>query len=126
MSAVVSDVASQFTAQTGNFVVAGFSFGAAIAWMDLVRFIIAQVVSVPKNGGVYYLLTAIFTTLLSIVVFSLCSVFTGLAGTFMLLLLARVVMGMAEGPFLPVCLSIINEQSSPSRRGVNIGLVQTF
>jgi len=26
-------------------------------------------VSVPKNGGVYYLLTAIFTTLLSIVVF---------------------------------------------------------
>jgi predicted MFS family arabinose efflux permease len=64
--------------------------------------------------------------LLSIVVFSLCSVFTGLAGTFMLLLLARVVMGMAEGPFLPVCLSIINEQSSPSRRGVNIGLVQTL
>lgn len=69
MSAVVSDVASQFTAQTGNFVVAGFSFGAAIAWMDLVRFVIAQVVSVPKNGGTYYLLTAIFTTLLSIVVF---------------------------------------------------------
>ena len=32
-------------------------------------FIIAQVVSVPKNGGVYYLMTAIFTTLLSIVVF---------------------------------------------------------
>jgi len=64
--------------------------------------------------------------LLSIVVFSLCSVFTGLAGTFMLLLLARVVMGLAEGPFLPVCLSIINEQSSPKRRGVNIGLVQTL
>ena len=69
MSALVSDVASQFTTQTGNFVVAGFSFGAAIAWMDLVRYIIAQVVSVPKNGGTYYLLTAIFTTLLSIVVF---------------------------------------------------------
>jgi len=69
MSALVSDVASQFTSQTGNFVVAGFSFGAAIAWMDLVRYIIAQVVSVPKNGGTYYLLTAIFTTLLSIVVF---------------------------------------------------------
>jgi len=69
MSALVSDVASQFTSQTGNFVVAGFSFGAAIAWMDLVRYIIAQVVSVPKNGGTYYLLTAIFTTLLSILVF---------------------------------------------------------
>ena len=69
MSAVISDVASQFTTQSGNFVVAGFSFGAAIAWMDLVRWVIAQVVSVPKNGGTYYLLTAIFTTLLSIVVF---------------------------------------------------------
>jgi hypothetical protein len=69
MASLASDVASQFTAQTGNYVVAGFSFGAAVAWMDLVRYIIAQVVSVPKNGGTYYLLTAIFTTLLSIVVF---------------------------------------------------------
>ena len=71
MSALVSDVAQQFTSQSGNFVVAGFSFGAAIAWMDLVRYVIAQLVSVPKNGGAYYLLTAIFTTLLSIVVFLL-------------------------------------------------------
>jgi uncharacterized membrane protein required for colicin V production len=69
MSAVLSDITSQFTSQAGNFVVAGFSFGAAIAWMDLVRYVIAQLVSVPKNGGTYYLLTAIFTTLLSIVVF---------------------------------------------------------
>ena len=71
MSALVSDVASQFTSQSGNFVVAGFSFGAAIAWMDLVRYVIAQLVSVPKNGGIYYLLTAIFTTLLSVLVFLL-------------------------------------------------------
>ena len=69
MSAIISDVTQQFTSQSGNFVVAGFSFGAAIAWMDLVRFVIAQVVSVPKNGAAYYLLTAIFTTLLSILVF---------------------------------------------------------
>lgn len=69
MSGVVSDVAAQFTTQTGNFVVAGFSFGAAIAWMDVIRYVIAQVVSVPKNGGTYYLLSAIFTTLLSIIVF---------------------------------------------------------
>jgi len=64
--------------------------------------------------------------LLSIVVFSLCSVFSGMATGFMMLLLARVLMGAAEGPFLPVCLSIINEESSPNRRGVNIGLVQTL
>jgi len=67
----IAQVASEFTSQSGNFIVAGFSFGAAIAWMDLVRYVIAQVVSVPKNGGSYYLLSAVFTTLLAIVVFLL-------------------------------------------------------
>jgi hypothetical protein len=65
----VSQIASEFTTQSSQFIVAGFAFGAAIAWMDLIRFVIAQIVSVPKNGGTYYLLSAIFTTLLSIVVF---------------------------------------------------------
>lgn len=65
----LSQVASEFTSQSANFVVAGFSFGAAIAWMDLIRYIIAQVVSVPKNGGSYYLMSAIFTSLLAFLVF---------------------------------------------------------
>jgi uncharacterized membrane protein required for colicin V production len=65
----VAQVTSELTSQSANFVVAGFSFGAAIAWMDFVRYVIAQIVSVPKNGGSYYLLSAIFTTLLAIVVF---------------------------------------------------------
>jgi len=65
----VAQITSELTSQSANFVVAGFSFGAAIAWMDFVRYVIAQVVSVPKNGGSYYLLSAVFTTLLAIVVF---------------------------------------------------------
>ena len=73
----IAQVASEFTSQSANFVVAGFSFGAAIAWMDLVRYVIAQVVSVPKNGGSYYLLSAVFTTLLAIVVFLLMNKFLG-------------------------------------------------
>jgi MFS family permease len=64
--------------------------------------------------------------LVSVVVFSLCSALSGIAGTFMLLLLARVVMGFAEGPFLPICFSIMNVESSPKRRGVNAGLMQNF
>ena len=64
--------------------------------------------------------------LASVIVFSLCSAFSGLAGTFMLLLLARVVMGFAEGPFLPICFSVMNVESSPKRRGVNAGLMQNF
>jgi hypothetical protein len=65
----VMDFASQVESQSLNAVVAGFAFASAIAWMDVVRFIIAQVVQVNKNGGSYYILSALFTTLLSILVF---------------------------------------------------------
>ena len=64
--------------------------------------------------------------LVSVIVFSLCSALSGIAATFMMLLLARVVMGFAEGPFLPICFSIMNVVSSPKRRGVNAGLMQNF
>src|SRR5690606_5772511 len=62
--------------------------------------------------------------LLSIIVFSLCSAVSGLATSFGFLLAARVIMGIAEGPFLPVCLSIMNVESSPHRRGLNAGIMQ--
>ncbi len=66
-------VGSQLESQSLNAVVAGFSFASAIAWMDLVRWIISQVVKMPKNGGAYFALTAIITTLLSIVVYMVLS-----------------------------------------------------
>jgi MFS family permease len=62
--------------------------------------------------------------LLSIIVFSACSAVSGLATSFAFLLVARVVMGIAEGPFLPICLSIMNVESSPHRRGLNAGIMQ--
>lgn len=62
--------------------------------------------------------------LVSILVFSVCSVLSGLATTFVFLLAARVIMGIAEGPFLPVCLSIMNVESTPHRRGLNAGIMQ--
>ena len=64
--------------------------------------------------------------IISTIIFSLCSALSGFAGTFLMLLLARVVMGAAEGPFLPICFSIMNTESSPKRRGVNAGLMQNF
>ncbi len=64
--------------------------------------------------------------LVSILVFSICSALSGLAGSFIALLLTRVVMGFAEGPFMPICLSIMNVESTPQRRGVNAGLLQNF
>lgn len=69
MAGVIGSVALQLEAQSLNSIVAGFSFAAAVAWMDAVRYLISQVVQVSKNGGQYYILSALFTTLLSILVY---------------------------------------------------------
>jgi hypothetical protein len=69
MAGVIGSVGLQLEAQSLNSIVAGFSFAAAVAWMDAVRYMISQVVQVSKNGGQYYVLSAIFTTLLSILVY---------------------------------------------------------
>jgi predicted MFS family arabinose efflux permease len=60
------------------------------------------------------------------VIFSFCSVLSGLAATFGTLLASRIVMGAVEGPFLPICLAIIAAASAQSRRGLNVGIVQNF
>ncbi|WP_233859294.1 MFS transporter [Paraburkholderia sp. HD33-4] len=60
----------------------------------------------------------------AVIVFSLCSISSGLAGTFAVLLLARALMGLAEGPVLPVSQSLMAFASSESRRGFNMGFIQ--
>lgn len=65
----VNLVTQELETQSLNAIVAGFSFAAAMSWMDLVRWVIQQLIKVPKNGGAQYTLTAILTTLLSIVVY---------------------------------------------------------
>ena len=65
----VTLISQELESQSLNAVVAGFSFAAASSWMDLVRWLVNQVVKVSKNGGMNYTLTALFTTLLSIVVY---------------------------------------------------------
>ena len=66
-------VTQELETQSLNAIVAGFSFAAAMSWMDLVRWVIQQVIKVPKNGGTQYTLTAILTTLLSIAVYMVIS-----------------------------------------------------
>ncbi|MBT6183814.1 MAG: hypothetical protein HOI07_03560 [Betaproteobacteria bacterium] len=66
-------ISRELEAQSLNAVVAGFSFAAALSWMDLVRWSIHQVIKVQKNGGLNYALTALFTTLLSVVVYMVVS-----------------------------------------------------
>jgi MFS transporter, ACS family, hexuronate transporter len=61
-----------------------------------------------------------------LIIFSACSILSGLAPSFPVLLVSRAIMGAVEGPFLPVCLAIMAIESSPSRRGVNAGIMQNF
>lgn len=65
IGAIVSTVESQSL----NSVVTGFSFAAAIAWMDFVRWVIANVVKVNKTSGVFTFLGALITTLLAVLVY---------------------------------------------------------
>jgi len=61
-----------------------------------------------------------------LLIFSCCSFLSGLAPTFGVLLASRAVMGLVEGPFLPICLAIMIAESSPHRRGINAGVMQNL
>ena len=61
---------------------------------------------------------------MAVILFSLCSALSGLVGGFLSLLLFRGIMGLAEGPILPLSQSPMVEASSPHRRGLNMGLLQ--
>jgi len=56
--------------------------------------------------------------------FSLLSGVSGLATTFIFLLAARFALGLAEGPIVPISQAMILKNSSPERRGLNMGFMQ--
>ncbi|HEY6454864.1 MAG TPA: MFS transporter [Steroidobacteraceae bacterium] len=62
----------------------------------------------------------------ALLVFSVCSMLSGLATSYWTLLAARLVMGAVEGPFLPICLAILAAVSAEKRRGLNAGITQNF
>lgn len=72
-SKTVTLVTQELETQSLNAIVAGFSFAAALSWNDLARWIIKQVVKAPKNSGMEYGLTAVLTTLLSILFYLIIS-----------------------------------------------------
>jgi MFS family permease len=64
--------------------------------------------------------------LIAVVAFSLCSFASGLAVSFATLLAARLLMGLFEGPILPICQSLVAIESSAGKRGNNMGVMQNF
>ena len=73
----VDIVTQELQTQTLNSIVGGFSFAAAMSWMDFIRWAITQIVRVPKNGGTQYALTAVLTTLISVIVYMMISRING-------------------------------------------------
>ena len=69
MASQIMSIATMVESQALNSVIAGFSFASAVAWMDVVRWTITQIINVKQNGGSYYVLTALATTVLAVLVF---------------------------------------------------------
>ncbi|ABQ71652.1 major facilitator superfamily MFS_1 (plasmid) [Rhizorhabdus wittichii RW1] len=60
----------------------------------------------------------------AVLAFSASSFVTGITWSFATLLGARLLMGLAEGPVLPISQTLMAAASSPERRGRNMGLMQ--
>ncbi|MEO5706591.1 MAG: MFS transporter [Alteraurantiacibacter sp.] len=60
----------------------------------------------------------------AVVIFSLMSAFSGMAGGLVGLLVIRAVMGLAEGPVASTGVAVAVEASHPKRRGMNNGIFQ--
>jgi len=60
-----------------------------------------------------------------ILLFSTFSLLSGLVAGFVSLLIFRMIMGVAEGPVLPIAQSVMAVESSESRRGFNMGFIQS-
>lgn len=59
----------------------------------------------------------------AVLAFSAFSAFSGMVSSFIVLLIFRACMGVAEGPVLPIAQSLMVEASNPKRRGLNMGLI---
>ena len=101
--------------QLNNTQIGLLAGGLALAWAFSSFFSTAWAETNDKKKLVF--IAAIFT-------FSICSFGSGFAMSFAALLIARVVMGFAEGPVIPLAQNFVERESSPHRLGLNSGLLQ--
>lgn len=64
--------------------------------------------------------------IIATIAFSLCSILSGLATSFLALLGARLLMGVADGGVAPISQSMTVLAVSPERRGLAMGVMQNF
>lgn len=89
----------------------------SLAWAFSSFFSTAWAEANNKKKGVFVI--AVFT-------FSFCSFGSGIAMTFTGLLIARMIMGLAEGPIIPLAQNFVERESSNGRLGLNTGLLQAI
>jgi MFS transporter, ACS family, hexuronate transporter len=94
-------------------------------------------ITVSVTGLFFGLSTLIFASLsdflgkkkpmlvIFVFLFSIATLLSGIVGSFATLLLVRGIMGLAEGPVMPLVQSIVIHESSEKRRGFNMGIVQS-
>jgi ACS family hexuronate transporter-like MFS transporter len=58
--------------------------------------------------------------------FAACSVLSGLATTFAMLLAARLIMGLSEGGVMPLSHAMVATEVAPERRGIAMGVTQNL
>jgi predicted MFS family arabinose efflux permease len=91
--------------------------GLSLAWAFSSFFSTAWAESNNKKKMVF---------VLAVFLFSACSFSSGFAVSFATLLVARLMMGFAEGPVIPLAQNFVERESSPHRLGLNSGLLQAF
>lgn len=89
--------------------------GLSLAWAFSSYFTTAWAEANDKKKMVF--IVAIF-------VFSVCSFGSGVANSFAVLLLSRMIMGLAEGPVIPLAQNFVERESAPHRLGFNSGMLQ--
>jgi len=70
---MLKTVVNQLESQSLTAIVAGFSFASAIAWMDVVRALVAVLIASNRQTPGALTITAVLTTVLSVLVFMLLS-----------------------------------------------------
>lgn len=73
MASVASSVLNEVKSNSLNAVVGGFAFASAIAWLDVVRWMVSSFVDMPKTSGGYFVLSALVTTILSVLIYMIIS-----------------------------------------------------
>jgi MFS transporter, ACS family, hexuronate transporter len=63
---------------------------------------------------------------LATLLFSACSFLSGIATSFVALLAARLLMGVAEGGIMPISQALIAAEVRPQHRGIAMGVTQNF